>query len=177
VFLVARTTGDPMLMTDAIQTAIGRLDRNLPLIGARTMESRLADSMAWRRFVMLLLGAFAAVALILALVGLYGVMAYTVSQRREELGVRAAFGASTSGLLRLVMADGLRMTAAGAVIGLALAAALSRVMTTQLFQVEAIDPIVYAGVTVLFVVVAGIACGFPAFRAARVDPSVALRCN
>jgi ABC-type antimicrobial peptide transport system permease subunit len=166
-----------MLMTDAIQTAIGRLDRNLPLIGVRTMESRLADSMAWRRFVMLLLGGFAAIALILALVGLYGVMAYTVSQRREELGVRAAFGASASSLLRLVMADGLRMTAAGAAIGLALAAALSRVMTTQLFQVEAIDPIVYAGVTVLFVVVAGIACGFPAFRAARVDPSVALRCR
>jgi putative ABC transport system permease protein len=176
-FLVARTTGDPMSMTDVIQGAIGRLDRNLPLFGARTMDSRLSDSIAWRRFVMVLLGGFAGVALTLAVVGLYGLMAYTVSQRREELGVRAAFGASAFALLRLVMAEGLRMTVVGAAIGLVLSAALSRLMTRQLFQVEAIDPIVYAAVTLLFVVVAGVACGLPAFRAARVDPSVALRSN
>ena len=114
-------------------------------------------------------------ALTLALVGLYGVMAYTVSQRRGELGLRAALGATAADLLRLVMADGLRMTAIGAAIGLLLAAGLSRLLSAQLFQVQAIDPVVYAGVTALFVVVACLACGVPAFRAARVDPAEALR--
>ena len=174
-FLVARTTADPLAATAAIQSAINRLDSNLALANVRTMEGRLSDSMAQRRFVMLLLGGFAALAVTLALVGLYGVMAYTVSQRRGELGLRAALGATAADLLRLVMADGLRMTAVGAVIGLLLAAGLSRLLSTQLFQVQAIDPVVYAGVAALFVVVACLACGVPAFRAARVDPAEALR--
>jgi putative ABC transport system permease protein len=174
-FLVARTAGDPLAATAAIQAAVVGLDRNLPVANVRTMERRLSDSMAQRRFVMLLLGGFGMLALTLALVGLYGVMAYTVSQRRGELGVRAALGATAGELLRLVMVDGLRMTAIGVGIGLLLAAGLSRLLSAQLFQVEAIDPVVYAGVTALFVVVACLACGVPAFRAARVDPATALR--
>jgi putative ABC transport system permease protein len=176
-FLVARTAGHPLAATSAIQAAVRPLDPNLPVSNVRTMESRLADSMAQRRFVMLLLSGFAGLALVLALVGLYGVMAYTVNQRRKELGVRAALGASASGLLRLVLTDGLRMTVIGAAIGLLLASGLSRLMTAHLFQVEAIDPVVYAGVTVLLVAVACLACGVPAFRAARVDPAGALRCE
>ena len=174
-FLVARTVGDPLAATAAIQTAVVGLDRNLPVANVRTMERRLSDSMAQRRFVTLLLGGFGVLALTLALVGLYGVMAYTVSQRRGELGVRAALGATAAELLRLVMVDGLRMTAIGVGIGLLLAAGLSRLLSAQLFQVEAIDPAVYAGVTALFVVVACLACGVPALRAARVDPATALR--
>ena len=126
---------------------------------------------------MALLGAFAALALILAVVGLYGLMAFTVTERRGELGVRAAMGASALSLLRLVLADGLRMTVIGTGIGLLLAVGLSRLMATQLFQVEAIDPIVYGGVTLLFLGVACLACGVPALQAARTDPAAALRCE
>jgi putative ABC transport system permease protein len=106
---------------------------------------------------------------------LYGVITYTVSQRRQELGLRAALRASGADLLRLVVADGLWMTAAGAVLGLLLAAALSQLVTTQLFRVQPIDTTVYAGVTTLFIIVAGLACGIPAFQAARVDPAAVLR--
>jgi putative ABC transport system permease protein len=174
---VVRTVSDPLASTGAIQAAINQLDRNIPLANVRTMDSRLSDSLAQRRFVMLLLGAFAALALVLALVGLYGVMSYTVHQRRQELGVRAALGATAADLLRLVMADGLRMTAIGVVTGLLLAGALSQLMSTQLFHVKAIDPAVYAAVSALLVLVAVCACGLPAFRATRVDPATALRCE
>ncbi len=174
-FLVARTAGDPLAATAAIQAVVSRLDPNLAVANVRTMESRLSDSMAQRRFAMLLLSGFAGLALVLALVGLYGVMAYAVNQRHTEFGVRAALGASAAGLLRLVLADGLLMTVKGVAIGLLLASVLSRLMRAQLFQVEAIDPMVYAGMTVLLVVVASLACGIPAWRAARVDPAAALR--
>jgi predicted permease len=176
-FLVARTSGDPLALTGAIQTVIGRLDRNIPLANPRTMDSRLSDSLAQRRFVMMLLGAFAGLALLLALVGLYGLMSFTVRQRRRELGVRAVLGASARDLLRLVLADGLRMAAIGVATGVPLAGALSQLITAQLFQVQAIDPSVYALVSLLLLIVAALACGLPAFRAARADPAIALRCE
>jgi putative ABC transport system permease protein len=134
-FLVARTVGAPLAVTGVIQAVVSRLDPNLPLANVRTMESRLAQSMAQRRVATALLSAFAGLALLLALVGLYGVMAYTVSQRHRELGLRAALGASVGSLLRLVMADGLRMTLTGAAVGLLLAGTLSRLMAAHLFQV------------------------------------------
>jgi putative ABC transport system permease protein len=174
-FLVARTVGDPLAATPAIQAVVSRLDRNIAVATVRTMESRLADSMAQRRFAMLLLTGFAGLALVLALVGLYGVMAYTVNQRQKEFGVRAALGASAAGLLRLVLAEGLWMTAIGAAIGVLLASVLSRLMTAHLFGVEPVDPVLYAGVTLLLAAVASLACGVPALRAARVDPAAALR--
>jgi ABC-type antimicrobial peptide transport system permease subunit len=124
---------------------------------------------------MLLLAAFAVLALALAAIGLYGVMSYTVTQRREELGVRAAIGASALSLLRLVMIDGLRMTLTGAGIGLVLAAVLSNLLATMLFEVQGINVAVYAWVTMLLVIVAGLACSIPAIRAARIDPVTALR--
>src|SRR6185503_14749919 len=142
-FLGARTSGDPLASTTAIQAAINRIDRNLPMANVRTMENRLADSLAQRRFVMWLLGAFAGLALVLACVGLYGVMAYTVTRRRQEIGVRVALGATAGDVLRLVMTEGLSITGAGVAIGLLLAAGLSRLMTTLLFQVSAIDPAIY----------------------------------
>ena len=174
-FLVARTTGDPLAAADAIRAAVNRLDRNLSLTNVRTMESRLSESMAERRFVMALISAFAALALILSVVGLYGVMAYTVTERRSELGIRAAMGATAASLLRLVLVDGLRTTAMGAAIGLSLAIGLSQVMTAQLFQVKAIDPIIYAGVTVLFFAVSYLASSVSALQAARTNPAPTLR--
>ena len=174
-FVAARTTGDPLTISAAVQEVLRKIDPSLPLANVRSMESRLADSIAQRRMVMLLLSGFAALSVVLAIVGLYGLMAYTVSQRRGELGLRTALGATGADLVRMVMAEGLRMTAIGAVIGLVLAVAVSRVMAAQLFQVEAVDPLVYGGVTLLLVTVAGLACGVPAIRAARTEPASALR--
>jgi putative ABC transport system permease protein len=174
-YVVVRTVGDPLSVSAAVERAAGELDRNAAVSEVRTMESRLSDSIARRRFAMLLLGAFAGLALMLAVVGLYGVMSYTVSQRREELGVRAAVGASTFSLIRLVMTDGLRMTFVGAGIGLLLAVGLSSLMTAQLYEIQGIDFGVYAGMTALLLAVAATACWIPALRAARIDPVSALR--
>jgi putative ABC transport system permease protein len=176
-FLVVRTVGDPLAATDAIQAVVNQFDPDLPLANVRTMESRLSDSLAQRRFAMLLLSGLAAVALALAVVGLYGVLTYTVNQRRRELGIRAALGATAADAVRLVMLDGLRLTIFGVAIGLPLAGALSQLISSQLFHVNAIDPVVYAVVAVMLVIVAGVACGFPALRATRVDPMSALRCE
>jgi putative ABC transport system permease protein len=174
-FLAARTTGDPLAAAAAIESAVHRIDRNVPVANVRSMESRLSDSVAQRRVVMLLLGGFALLALVIAVVGVYGVMAYMVGQRRTELGVRAAMGATAAQLVGMVMAEGMWMTVAGVGIGLVLAGALSRLIAAQLFQVEAIDPSLYAAATMLVIVVAGLACSVPAFRAVRVDPAAVLR--
>jgi putative ABC transport system permease protein len=174
-YLAVRTAGAPLSMASAVEAAVRESDRNAALYETRTMETRLADSTARRRFAMLLLAAFAVLALALAAIGLYGVMSYTVTQRREELGVRAAIGASALSLLRLVMIDGLRMTLTGAGIGLVLAAVLSNLLATMLFEVQGINVAVYAWVTMLLVIVAGLACSIPAIRAARIDPVTALR--
>jgi ABC-type antimicrobial peptide transport system permease subunit len=174
-FLVARTTGDPFAARAAVQEVVSRLDPDIAVANVGTMESRLSDSVARRRFVVLLLSGFAGLALVLALVGLYGVMAYTVSERRNELGVRAALGASAAALLQMVLVDGLRITVIGTAIGLLLAGALSRVIVVQLFHVKAMDPIVYGGVALLFVAVACLASAVPGLRAARIDPADALR--
>jgi len=174
-FLVARTIGDPIAATTAIADVVHRVDRDVPLADVRSMDDRLANSMAQRRVVMLVLGGFAALALLLAVVGTYGVMAYVVSQRRVELGVRAAMGASAGKLVRMVLGDGLRVAVLGAAIGLTLSAALSRWIASQLFQVDAIDPLLYGAATMLVVLVAAAACAVPALRAARTDPAAALR--
>jgi putative ABC transport system permease protein len=174
-FLAVRTTGEPLAAAAAIEAIVHGVDPNVPVANVRTMESRLSDSVAQRRVVMLLLGGFAALALLIAMVGIYGVMAYTVGQRRTELGVRAAMGATAAGLVRMVMGEAMRMTLLGVAIGLVLAGVLSRAIAAQLFQVEAIDPVLYAVVTTLLVAVAALACGVPAVRAVRVDPAAALK--
>jgi putative ABC transport system permease protein len=174
-FLAARTTGDPLAAAAAIESAVHRVDRDVPVANVRSMESRLSDSVAQRRLVMLLLGGFAALALVIAVVGIYGVMAYMVGQRRTELGVRAAMGATAPQLMRMVMTEGMWMTVAGVGIGLVLAGALSQLIASHLFQVEALNLSLYAVGTALLVGVAGIACSVPAFRAVRVDPAAVLR--
>jgi putative ABC transport system permease protein len=139
------------------------------------MNAVIGESVSRQRFNMLLLAVFAGVALLLAVVGIYGVMAYGVTQRRHEIGIRVALGARRGDVVRMVMGQGLALTMAGIGIGAGAAYALTRLMKTLLFGVTATDPATFAGVALLLATVATVACYFPARRATRVDPVVALR--
>ncbi|MFZ0334921.1 MAG: FtsX-like permease family protein, partial [Candidatus Acidiferrales bacterium] len=141
----------------------------------QTLDEVLANSMAARRLSMILLGAFAALALALASVGIYGVISYLVGQRTHEIGVRMALGAQQSDVLRLILGEGGRMALVGVVIGVAAALGLTRLMKGMLFGVSASDPLTFMGVAIVLIVVALAACYIPARRAMRVDPMVALR--
>jgi putative ABC transport system permease protein len=173
--ILVRTANDPRLIAPAARAALQQLDPELPLAGVATMDQLLADSLSRSRFTMLLLGIFASVALLLAAVGIYGLIAYSVTQRTQELGIRIALGAQRRDVLRLVLAQGTRLTFLGVAIGLFAALALSRLLSTLLFAVSASDPLTFAGVAALLAVVALLACFIPARRATRVDPIVALR--
>jgi putative ABC transport system permease protein len=143
----------------------------------RTMDEVVAGSFAARRLSMLLLSVFAALALVLACVGIYGVISYLVGQRTREIGVRMALGAERSDVLRLVIGHGAKMALVGIAIGTGAALGLARLMVNQLFGVSAHDPLTFAGVAMLLILVAVAACYIPARRAMRVDPVVALRCE
>jgi putative ABC transport system permease protein len=175
MFLAARTTSNPLAFTNAIRNIVYSLDRDQPVARVATMETLLADSMARSRFITLLLGVFAAVAMILAGVGVYGVMSYTVAQRTHEIGVRMALGASSGDVLRLVARQGLVLALAGVAIGLAASLLLTQYLSSQLYGVSATDPVTFAAISLLLVGVALVACALPARRATRVDPMVALR--
>jgi putative ABC transport system permease protein len=175
--LVARTTGDPLALAAAVRAEIWKLDRDLPLYQVRTMEQVLAASVTGQRFNMLLLTVFAALALLLAAVGIYGLMSYATAQRTREIGVRLALGARAGDVLRLVMEQGLILTISGVAVGLAGAFALTRVMTGLLFGVSATDPMTFTSIAALLTLVSLLACWIPARRAAKVDPMVALRCE
>jgi predicted permease len=179
LFLIARTIGDPLTYVSAIEAAVHRVDPNQPVADVRSMEQLLADTLAPRRFTLFLLGLFATIAIALTLVGLYGVMTYSVSQRRTELGIRAALGAQPRDLVSLLVGHGLRLAALGVAIGLVLAASLSRLLSTQLarmlFRVDAIDPVIYAAGALALLACAGLACWVPSRRASRLDPATTLR--
>jgi putative ABC transport system permease protein len=173
--VVVRSAMDPAALTTALREQVQALDKNQPVSEIRTMEWYLADSMAQRRFNMLLLGAFAGLALVLAAVGIYGVIAYTVEQRTHEMGIRIALGARGSDILRLVFANSMVTTVAGIVIGLVAAFALTRLLQSLLYQVTATDPFVFATIPILLLLVAIVATYIPARRAMKVDPITALR--
>jgi putative ABC transport system permease protein len=174
---VIRTRGDASAITSGARNVIRALDPAQPVSDVRTMESLIGNSMAGARFNTLLLTIFAVVALLLAGVGIYGVMAYSVAQRTREIGVRMALGARAADVLRLVVRRGMILSLAGVAIGVAASFALTRLMETMLFNVSVTDPLTFAGIPLLLALVALLACLIPAWRAAKVDPMVALRCD
>jgi putative ABC transport system permease protein len=175
MFLVARTSGDPKAIASSLRTAMLALDRDLPPAEVHTMKELLADSVAQPRFRTLLLGIFAGMALLLSAVGIFGVMAYLVSRRTQEIGVRMALGASRGEVRRMILGEGLRVTLIGIAIGLVGAFASGRLIKGLLYGVGPADPATFAGVSLLVIVVALIACYLPAHRATQVDPMIALR--
>jgi predicted permease len=175
VAVVLRTRGDPGAVMGPVRQAVAQIDPRDVIYNASTMREVLANSLAARRFLMVLLGVFAALALALACVGIYGVIAYLVGQRTNEIGVRMALGAQRVDVLRLVVGEGARMAMVGAAVGIFAALAVTRLMAHQLFGVSAHDPLTFAGVALLLMLVAILACYIPARRATRVDPVVALR--
>ncbi|HEU4584128.1 MAG TPA: FtsX-like permease family protein, partial [Gemmatimonadaceae bacterium] len=172
---VVRTTGDPLAMASTVRRIVRTVDPELPVTHVATGESLVAQSLTGRRFDMLLLSAFAALALVLAAVGLYGLIAYSVVQRQREIGIRMAIGATPRGVVQLVLREGAWTAGIGALLGIAGAVALTRVMSSLLFGVGALDAEAFVAATALLVAVALLASWLPARRAARVDPVDALR--
>jgi putative ABC transport system permease protein len=175
VFLVSRTAVDPASMAAPVRSSIQEVDRELPVFRVTTMERMVADSMTQRRFAMTLLAVFATVALVLASVGLYGVMSYSVMNRTNEIGIRMALGAKVTDVLAMVVGQGMRLSIIGVGIGLVGAFGLTRIMQSLLFAVSATDIITYLAVSVLLTTVSLVACLVPARRATQVDPMEALR--
>jgi predicted permease len=175
IFVVLRTDGDPSSLAPAVRGAIASVDGDLPVYRVTTMEKMVSDSLSQRRFSMFLFGVFAALALALAVVGLYGVMSYGVAQRTHEIGLRMALGAQRSDVLRMVVGQGMLVVAVGLAVGLAAAVGLTYLMSSLLFGVSFTDPLTYAGIAVLLASVALVASYIPARRATKVDPMVALR--
>ncbi|HEY0970926.1 MAG TPA: ABC transporter permease [Gemmatimonadales bacterium] len=173
--LVVHTDGDPTRLVGAIRDALQALDAELPLARARTMEDVIAEGIARPRFITLLLGSFAGIALVLALVGTYGVVAYSVAQRTQEFGIRMALGADARRVLVEVVMQAARITAIGIVVGVAAALLLSRGLATLLFQVHVADPVTYVAIASLLLAVTVLASWIPARRATRVTPLNALR--
>jgi putative ABC transport system permease protein len=175
MYLAVRTSSDPLNFVAGVRSQVLNIDSDQPIANITTMQTRLSDSISQQRFTTLLLAIFASVALILAGVGLYGVMSYTVTQRTHELGIRIALGASERAVVGMVVKEGVKLTAVGVGIGLAGAAALTRLMESLLFGVSATDPVTYGALAMILAAVALVACAVPARRATKVDPMVALR--
>jgi putative ABC transport system permease protein len=175
MYMAVRTTTDPMTLAAAVRGRVADLDKDQPVADMQTMEQRLAESLSPARFNMLLIGVFAAVALVLAAVGLYGLMAYSVAQRTQEIGIRVAVGAQAGDVLRLIVGQGMRLALVGIGVGLLAALAFTRVLSGLLFGVSATDPATFAAVAALLAGVALVACFIPANRALRVNPAIVLR--
>jgi putative ABC transport system permease protein len=175
MIVLARTSGEPAGAAAAIRQTVWSIDDQLPLYNVRTMEQLRAETIGDERIGLALVGTFASIALVLATIGVYGVMAFMVSGRSREIGIRLALGARPGDVLRMILRDGARLTAAGVVIGLFAALALTRVMQTLLFEITPTDPVTFATFAALIAVAAMLACFVPARRATRVDPVSALR--
>jgi putative ABC transport system permease protein len=173
--IVIRTTSDPLGLAAAVRNQALAVDTGAVVYDVQTMEARLATSMSSRRFNLLLLSVFAILALTLAAVGVFSVIAHAVTQRTHEIGIRMALGASTGDILRLFVGQGMTFVAIGIALGLAGAWALTRVIANLLFGVRATDPLTFAGCALLLSIIALLACYLPARRATKVDPMTALR--
>jgi len=173
--VVVRIDGDPEALLPAIRQKVHELDVQLPLSNISTMEQWVSNTAAQPRLNAQLLAVFAGVALLIAAIGIYGVLAFSVNQRTREIGLRMALGAQPEGVLRLVVGEGMFVALGGVGIGLVAAAALSRTLASLLFEVPERDPATFAGVAVMLLLVALVACVMPARRASRVDPLIALR--
>jgi len=173
--LVVRARGDVVALTPALKNAIWSVDKDQPIVRVATMENLLTASAAERNFVLILFEAFGLVSLILAATGIYGVLSGSVTERTREIGVRSALGASRGAILAMVVRQGMILTAVGIALGFLGAVAASRAIAALLFDVSSLDPLTYFGVVALLSAVSMIACGVPAWRAARIDPMVALR--
>jgi putative ABC transport system permease protein len=173
--LLVRTAGDPLLVVNAVRQAIWEQDADLAIFNVATLDETLAESLATERFTTVLLLVFGGVALILALVGVYGVLAYLVARRRHEIGVRLAIGASSEEIVRMVLRQGMVLALVGMFLGVTGAVALSGSLRSLLFEISPLDPATYVMAATGLVVAAGMACLMPALRASRVDPVEAMR--
>jgi putative ABC transport system permease protein len=175
--LVVRAGVDPDSLVAAVRGVLQNLDPDLPAYGVTTMARTVANNMAQSRFSAWLLGVFGALALVLAAVGIYSVMAYAVEQQAREIGVRMALGANAGDVLKLVIGHGMRLALIGVALGLGAALALTQLMKRLLFGVATADPLTYGGIALLLTLIALFACWIPARRATKVDPMIALRCE
>jgi putative ABC transport system permease protein len=173
--LVVRTEADPQGVVADVRGALQKVDTAVVIEGVKTMDAIRDDSVATQRFAMTLIAAFAIVALALSMVGLYGVMSHAVLQRSHEIGIRMAVGAQQHHVLRLILRQGIRLAAAGITVGLVGAFALTGTLRSMLYEVEAVDPMTFVGVSVILILAMLVACFVPARRATKVDPLIALR--
>jgi putative ABC transport system permease protein len=175
VYYVVRTQGDPASLAQAVQQKISQADPKTAIFFVKTMEQLIGETLWQRRLWGVMFAVFAALALLLAAVGIYGALSYSVSQRTREIGVRMALGAQTGDVLRMVLAQGLKITLGGIALGFVAALGLSRFISSLLYGVRASDPLTYASVALLLALVALVACFIPARRATKVDPVITLR--
>jgi putative ABC transport system permease protein len=175
LYLVVKTTGSPMQMVPSIRQQLSQLDPDIPLTPARTMDQAMSRAVGQPRFRTMLLALFAALALVLATVGIYGVMSYSVTRRSKEIGIRMSLGASGIGVIRMVVREGLQLAVLGVTIGVVGGLVVTRFLGALLFQVQPTDPGTFVLLPLFLLVVAVGACLIPAYRATRVDPLRSLR--
>ena len=173
--ILTRTAGNPLHWAAAVRAQVAAIDKGQPAHDIATLDELTAESLVPRRSNVLLLGSFALLGLILASVGIYGVVSYSVSRRTHEIGIRIALGAEKGDVLRMVVGQGLKLALIGVVIGIAGALALTRFLSSLLYGVKPTDPLTFVAVSLILIAVALLACYIPARRAAKVDPMVALR--
>jgi ABC-type antimicrobial peptide transport system permease subunit len=175
--LIVKASGDPRALVSPIRAEIRRMDQNLPVAAVQTMDEIVADALATPRITGSMLTLFAALAVALAAVGIYGVLSYVVSQRRQEIGIRVAIGADRRHIVGLILKNGLALALTGIVVGLGIAALAMRAMASQLYDVRPLDPLTFATVAAILITVSTGACLIPALRAVRVSPTRALKAD
>jgi predicted lysophospholipase L1 biosynthesis ABC-type transport system permease subunit len=175
MYFILRTAGTPMAISESVRKTVAELDPNRPVASMRTVEQYLDQQVQYIHLYVLLLGIFGAIAAVLAAIGIYGVMSYSVAERTKEIGIRMALGASTNDIFRLMVFHALILLAIGLTLGLGASVALTRYLGSALYEVKATDPSTFAGVSLLLAVVAVAACLIPTRRAVSVNPTVALR--